>query len=427
MNNMPFLVGGRRASHTQFYPGVNIQRGPKFSGGGETTINFNYNNNGFAKAAKYNFFTNAFLGTLDFFAGLMPWNKGKVSSFQSFSSFGTMSPFGMTPYQQFNSFSTGINPTGFGQAQGAADPNLAKLQTVYSQYKVMPDSGGKYILTKGDGTAITGTFDELMAKATGGAQGTSTPANSTPANSTPATSTPTNSTPASNVPQGAKWSNVVPDDFKDFKGNIIVHDDGLGDRGNISGETKILSSIATGENKGLPQKLSVDGHEYTFEKSENGVMWYKSGSSKGQLYRLEKNASGEFQLNQHANDAGYNEADITRSSGQRNGGAGGVNRAPKNNPSQPAAAPKKPSYAEVKANLTISGRPSSSYNMDIGGEHTTIKNPDGITSTTYYPQTVSTKVPLNPVSYTVPAAKVAELGGNAEKIKEYAYSQMDLK
>ena len=126
MNNMPFLVGGRRASHTQFYPGVNIQRGPKFSGGGETTINFNYNNNGFAKAAKYNFFTNAFLGTLDFFAGLMPWNKGKVSSFQSFSSFGTMSPFGMTPYQQFNSFSTGINPTGFGQAQGAADPNLAK-------------------------------------------------------------------------------------------------------------------------------------------------------------------------------------------------------------------------------------------------------------------------------------------------------------
>lgn len=64
--------------------------------------------------------------------------------------------------------------------------------------------------------------------------------------------------------------------------------------------------------------------------------------------------------------------------------------------------------------------------MDIGGEHTTIKNSDGITSTTYYPQTVSTKVPLKAVSYTVPAAKVAELGGNAEKIKEYAYSQMDL-
>ena len=199
---------------------------PQLFSGGTTNINFNYNN-GIGKAAKYNFFTNAFLGTLDFFAGLMPWNKGKVSSFQSFSSFGTMSPFGMTPYQQFNSFSTGINPTGFGQAQGAADPNLAKLQTVYSQYKVMPDSGGKYILTKGDGTAITGTFDELMAKATGGAQGTSTPTNSTPANSTPATSTPTNSTPANSTPVSNEPQAVKANTLKAGTDTpVIVHDDG---------------------------------------------------------------------------------------------------------------------------------------------------------------------------------------------------------
>ena len=75
MNNMPFLVGGRRASHTQFYPGVNIQRGPRFSGG-DTKITFNFNHdNGLGKAAKYNFFTNLAMGGLDFLKGLMPWNK----------------------------------------------------------------------------------------------------------------------------------------------------------------------------------------------------------------------------------------------------------------------------------------------------------------------------------------------------------------
>lgn len=39
---------------------------------------------------------------------------------------------------------------------------------------------------------------------------------------------------------------------------------------------------------------------------------------------------------------------------------------------------------------------------------------------------VSTKPPTKDASYTVPATKVAELGGNEEKIKEYAYSQMKL-
>ena len=283
---------------------------PQLFSGGTTNINFNYNN-GIGKAAKYNFFTNAFLGTLDFFAGLMPWNKGKVSSFQSFSSFGPMSPFGMTPYQQFNSFSTGINPTGFGQAQGAADPNLAKLQTVYSQYKVMPDSGGKYILTKGDGTAITGTFDELMAKATGGAQGkttptNSTPANSTPANSTPASSTPANSTPASNVPQAVK-----PNSLKAGAKPVTVHDDGapsdiVGNESNSS-----IGEIATeGKGKGLPKTITVKGRTYTYNEnlsaSKNCPMYTREG---GQSYRLEQQGEQVF-LNQHKGDEGYNIADI---------------------------------------------------------------------------------------------------------------------
>ena len=294
---------------------------PQLFSGGTTNINFNYNN-GIGKAAKYNFFTNAFLGTLDFFAGLMPWNKGKVSSFQSFSSFGPMSPFGMTPYQQFNSFSTGINPTGFGQAQGAADPNLAKLQTVYSQYKVMPDSGGKYILTKGDGTAITGTFDELMAKATGGAQGkttptNSTPANSTPANSTPASSTPANSTPASNVPGKENgWSPASADDFKNFSGAIIAHDDNL-PNGDISGATTVSNIMTDGDGKGFPKSIKIGNYNYEFVGMKDGRPIYQAKEGKKQTYELEKNDSGQYQLNQHDNGrtTGLGNANISRSSG----------------------------------------------------------------------------------------------------------------
>lgn len=65
--------------------------------------------------------------------------------------------------------------------------------------------------------------------------------------------------------------------------------------------------------------------------------------------------------------------------------------------------------------------------MDFAGEHATVTNADGVTTTTYYPQTVTyLKPPTNMVTFKVPANKVAELGGNTEKIKGFAYSQMNI-
>lgn len=412
MNNMPFLVGGRRASHTQFYPGVNIQRGPRFSGG-ETTINFNYNNNGIGKAAKYNFFTNLAMGTLDFFSGLMPWNKGKTTSFQSFQSFG-MSPFGMSPFQQYNSFqTTGFNPTGFGQSQAAGDPNLTKLQTVYSQYKVMPDSGGKYILTKGDGTAITGTFDELMAKATGGAQGTSTSATSSPATSSPATSTPATSTPTS---EQTGFSAVKPDTLKAGNQKVVVHDDGK--PSDISDNNATIGEIATdGDGKGLPKNITVKGNTYTYNaelsKTKGVPMYTREG---GQSYRLEQNGNN-VQLNQHDGDDGYNVPDISSGGAQKKGSI----KSKQKTPAQETPAkntPAKLKYADVKDQYT------SQTVLDFNAPQITVKDQKHPLGITYKPVTISSRPPLKAQSVTVSAQKVAEFEGDMDKIKEFALKSM---
>lgn len=95
-----------------------------------------------------------------------------------------------------------------------------------------------------------------------------------------------------------------------FKGNVIVHDDGLGEKGDITGKTTI--SKETGQN-GYPQKITVGKYNYTLYRVEdNGTVWYKSQNGSEQLYRLENNNNNTYGLNQHAKDNGVGEADVSK-------------------------------------------------------------------------------------------------------------------
>lgn len=99
-------------------------------------------------------------------------------------------------------------------------------------------------------------------------------------------------------------------DIYKFKGNVIVHDDGLGKKGDITGEAKF--SAATKQN-GYPASITVGKYNYAFDNVDaNGTVWYKSQNGNGQLYRLEKNNDGSIGLNQHAEDNGVGKADVSK-------------------------------------------------------------------------------------------------------------------
>ena len=99
-------------------------------------------------------------------------------------------------------------------------------------------------------------------------------------------------------------------DIHKFKGNVIVHDDGLGEKGDITGEAKF--SAATKQN-GYPASITVGQYNYAFERVDaDGTVWYKSKDGSGQLYRLEKNNDGSIGLNQHAEDKGVGKADVSK-------------------------------------------------------------------------------------------------------------------
>lgn len=95
-----------------------------------------------------------------------------------------------------------------------------------------------------------------------------------------------------------------------FKGNVIVHDDGLGEKGDITGEAKISAET---KQSGYPASITVGKYNYNLERvDENGTVWYKSQNGSGQLYRLEKNNDGTLGLNQHSGDDGVGKADVSK-------------------------------------------------------------------------------------------------------------------
>lgn len=103
-------------------------------------------------------------------------------------------------------------------------------------------------------------------------------------------------------------------DMKKFNGNITVHDDELfeklGDKSDITGKTTVSKEIGQG---GYPKELKVGNYKYTLERVDaDGTVWYKSQNGNKQLYRLEKNNNNTYGLNQHSEDNGVGEADVSK-------------------------------------------------------------------------------------------------------------------
>lgn len=103
-------------------------------------------------------------------------------------------------------------------------------------------------------------------------------------------------------------------EMKNFNQNITVHDDELfeklGEKSDITGKTTVSEEIGQG---GYPKELKVGNYKYTLERVDaDGTVWYKSQNGNKQLYRLEKNNNNTYGLNQHSEDNGVGEADVSK-------------------------------------------------------------------------------------------------------------------
>lgn len=192
-----------------------------------------------------------------------------------------------------------------------------------------------------------------------------------------------------------------------FKGNVIVHDDGLGEKGDITGKTTI--SKETGQN-GYPQKITVGKYNYTLYRVEdNGTVWYKSNDGSDQLYRLEKNDNESYGLNQHAQDNGVGIADISKW--------------------------RKPSSAASERQAEKKETPAGSQGlkdeelkdtMHIGREISDFTNTKwGTDGKAYFPTTVTYGLaPEGLKTIPVSAEEVAECQGDEAKIKDLALKKI---
>lgn len=195
-----------------------------------------------------------------------------------------------------------------------------------------------------------------------------------------------------------------------FTGNVIVHDDGLGDKGDITGDTKI--STTTKQN-GYPASITVGQYKYTLERvDKDGTVWYKSQNGNGQLYRLEKNNDGSIGLNQHAEDGGVGKADVSKW----------------RKPSSAASEKKEVSQADKKETPAESqGRTDEELKstMSIGREIPDFKNTKLGTEKTYSPMTVTYGLaPEELKTIDISAKEVAECEGDEAKIKDLALKKI---
>lgn len=196
-----------------------------------------------------------------------------------------------------------------------------------------------------------------------------------------------------------------------FTGNVIVHDDGLGKKGDITGEAKF--SAATKQN-GYPASITVGQYNYAFERvDEDGTVWYKSQNGNGQLYRLEKNNDGSIGLNQHAEDGGVGKADVSKW----------------RKPSSVAPEKKEVSNADKKetpASTSIRTDEELKDTMSIGREISDFKNTKwGTDGKAYFPTTVTYGLaPEGLKTIKISAEEVAKCQGDDAKIKDLALQKI---
>lgn len=220
-----------------------------------------------------------------------------------------------------------------------------------------------------------------------------------------------------------------------FNGNVIVHDDGLGEKGDITGKTTV--SKETGQN-GYPQKITVEKYNYTLYRVEdNGTVWYKSQNGNGQLYRLEKNNNNTYGLNQHAEDGGVGEADVSKwkkttptSSKKTQTPASTTTTTSTNNTqsttTQANASQQKTTSTDKKTPASTSIRSDDELKdtMSIEREISDFKNTKWGTEKTYSPMTVTYGYSPEMQTVDISAKEVAECQGDEAKIKNLALKKI---
>lgn len=227
--------------------------------------------------------------------------------------------------------------------------------------------------------------------------------------------------------------------MKNFSGKITVHDDELfkklGERSDITGETTVSEEIGQG---GYPKELKVGNYKYTLERVDaDGTVWYKSQNGNKQLYRLEKNNNNTYGLNQHAEDNGVGEADVSKwkkttptSSKKTQTPASTTTTTSTNNTqsttTQANASQQKTTSTDKKtpANTSIRTDEELKDTMSIGREISDFKNTKWGTEKTYSPMTVTYGYAPEMQTVKISAKEVAECKGDEAKIKELALKKI---
>lgn len=228
-------------------------------------------------------------------------------------------------------------------------------------------------------------------------------------------------------------------DMKKFSGKITVHDDELfkklGERSDITGETTVSEEIGQG---GYPKELKVGNYKYTLERVDaDGTVWYKSQNGNKQLYRLEKNNNNTYGLNQHAEDNGVGEADVSKwkkttptSSKKTQTPASTTTTTSTNNTqsttTQANASQQKTTSTDKKTPASTSIRTDDELKdtMSIEREISDFKNTKWGTEKTYSPMTVTYGYAPEMQTVKISAKEVAECQGDEAQIKDLALKKI---
>lgn len=228
-------------------------------------------------------------------------------------------------------------------------------------------------------------------------------------------------------------------EMKNFNQNITVHDDELfkklGEKSDITGKTTVSEEIGQG---GYPKELKVGNYKYTLERVDaDGTVWYKSQNGNKQLYRLEKNNNNTYGLNQHAEDNGVGEADVSKwkkttptSSKKTQTPASTTTTTSTNNTqsttTQANASQQKTTSTDKKTPASTSIRSDDELKdtMSIEREISDFKNTKWGTEKTYSPMTVTYGYSPEMQTVDISAKEVAECQGDEAKIKNLALKKI---
>ena len=230
---------------------------------------------------------------------------------------GGMSPFGM--------LNTQMAQPQIKTAGQTASNQLQNLKTLYPKFNIVADEGAKFSATDADGHLIGKQLSyEDMLSALAKAKETQGSGDGAGDGKVKKDDGAGDGAGDGKVKKddgsgdGAGDGKVKKDDgsgklkasdLKGYTGMMGVHDDVRGAQYDINGNATV--SKETDESSGYPKTITVKGHRYEYQRTDNGTPIYKSLDGAGDEYRLEKDANGKFGLNQYKGDKGAGTADIS--------------------------------------------------------------------------------------------------------------------